>query len=510
MPLSCSNLDDVFDREHPAGSAVLARLRQDVVGLDTRYPVVGGRLTRRVYLDSAASTLRLAIVQRVLECYLPHYANTHSTLHYAARLSTVEYAWAHRMVLEFFGADPARFMCFFAGSGTTAGLNRVARTLRHARPGRDVVVTSIMEHHSNDLPHRKHFPEVIHVPSVAAGSTLGSVDLARMRQVFDTHGARINYVAVTGVSNVTGILNPIHEIAELAHRHGALMVVDAAQMAAHVPVQMSGSADPARDLDVLVFSGHKVYAPGSPGVVVARTELFAGTEPEEVGGGMVDTVWLDRYTVSPKFPDREEAGTPNIPGAIGLGAALYALHSVGMTAIAEEERRLMTYALQALAQVPGITVYGGNDPASAGVRTGAITFNLEGCEHAFTAAVLNDYFNIAVRNECFCAHPYVREMVMASLEESADSLSNDELERLADERRGMVRASFGIYSTEADVDALVAALQSIAARRDELLPLYEPLANGDYRHRSYTFDAAETFSTRAIVDGLLAGRATPC
>ena len=142
--LFCS-LGDVFDREHLAGSAVLARLRRDVVGLDTRYPVVGGRLTRRVYLDSAASTLRLAIVQRVLECYLPHYANTHSTLHYAARLSTVEYAWAHRMVLEFFNADAARFMCFFAGSGTTAGLNRVARTLRHARPGRDLVVTSIAQ-----------------------------------------------------------------------------------------------------------------------------------------------------------------------------------------------------------------------------------------------------------------------------------------------------------------------------------------------------------------------------
>ncbi|MGE0876710.1 MAG: aminotransferase class V-fold PLP-dependent enzyme, partial [Burkholderiales bacterium] len=312
-------------------------------------------------------------------------------------------------------------------------------------------------------------------------------------------------VAITGVSNVTGILNPIHEIAELAHRHGALIVVDAAQMAAHVPIRMSGNPDPAQDLDVVVFSGHKVYAPGSPGVVVARSELFAPVEPEEVGGGMVDTVWLDRYTVSQSFPDREEAGTPNIPGAIALGAALYALHSVGMTAIAEDEHRLMAYALKAIATVPGITVYGASDPAGATLRTGAITFNLEDCDHAFTAAVLNDYFNIAVRNECFCAHPYVREMVMASLEEAADRLSNADLERLADERRGMVRASFGIYNTEADVDALVAALRAIAARRDELLPLYERQANGDYRHRSFRFDVAGTYSTRAVVDAFLAG-----
>jgi selenocysteine lyase/cysteine desulfurase len=460
--------------------------------------------TRRVYLDSAASTLRLAVVERVLERYQPHYANTHSTLHYAARLSTGEYAWAHRMVLEFFGADPARWMCFFAGSGTTAGINRVARALRQSRPGRDMVVTSIMEHHSNDLPHRKHFAELVHVPSETSGNSLGGIDMVRLEKVFHEHGSRINYVAITGVSNVTGILNPVHEIAALAHRHGALIVVDAAQMAAHVPVRMSGNADPACDLDVLVFSGHKVYAPGSPGAVVARQDLFAAIEPDEVGGGMVDTVWLDRYTVSPNFPDREEAGTPNIPGAIGLGAALYALQRVGMDVIAEEEHRLMTYALEKLAAVPGITLYGGADVVGW-TRTGAITFNLEGCDHAFTAAVLNDYYNIAVRNECFCAHPYVREMVMMSLEAAADLLSNAELERLADDRRGLVRASFGIYNTDADVDALAAALHGISARRDELLSLYERLPNGDYRHRTHGFDATRTFSARAVVDELLVG-----
>lgn len=480
----------------------LQKLRRDVVGLDIQYPLASGGIRRRTYLDSAASTLRLGIVQEILNRYQPHYANSHSTLHHAARISTTEYAWAHEMVLDFVGADAAQWMCFFTGSGATAGLNRVARTLRVSRPGRDMVVTSIMEHHSNDLPHRKHFPEVVHVGSETAGNFVGSVDMARMREVFQEHGERINYVAITGVSNVTGILNPIHEIAALAHRHGALIVVDAAQMAAHVPIRISGHADSADALDVLVFSGHKVYAPGSPGVVVARRELFAATEPEEVGGGMVDTVWLDRYTVSSNFPDREEAGTPNIPGAIGLGAALYALQRVGMEAIAAEEDRLMVYALKQLSKVPGIALYGVSNPEQSH-RIGAITFNLDGCHHAFTSAVLNDYFNIAVRNECFCAHPYVREMVIMSLDEAAKGLSNEDLERLADERRGMVRASFGIYNTEEDVDVLVAALLSIVARRDELLPLYERLANGDYRHRTFWLDAARTYSTRATVDELL-------
>jgi selenocysteine lyase/cysteine desulfurase len=480
----------------------LEKLQRDVIGLETCYPVVGGAPRRRIYLDSAASTLRLGVVQKVLDRYQPHYANTHSTLHYAARLSTAEYAWAHRMVLEFVGADPARWMCFFTGSGTTAGMNRVARTLRRARPGRDLVVTSIMEHHSNDLPHRRHFAEVVHVASEPSGRSLGGIDVARLRAVLEAHGPRVNYVAVTGVSNVTGYLNPIHDIAALAHRHGALIVVDAAQMIAHAPIRVSGDPDSGRDLDVLVFSGHKVYAPGSPGVVVARQDLFAGIEPEELGGGMVDTVWLDRYTVSERFPDREEAGTPNVPGAIGLAAALYALQGVGMGAIAAKERELMGYALRQLSGVPGITIYG---PAHADscALLGAIAFNLEGCDHAFTAAVLNDYFNIAVRNECFCAHPYVREMVMMSLEGAAEELSNEDLERLAERHRGMVRASFGIYSTCEDVDALVWALREIAIRREELLALYERQENGDYRHRTFAFDVAAAFSTRAAVDELL-------
>jgi len=484
--------------------ARLAKLRSAAIGLDTPYTIATGERTPRIYLDSTATTLRLKVVQRVLDLYQPHYANTHSNLHFSARLSTQEYQWAHRMVLEFVGADPATHMSFFTGSGATAGMNRVARALRAARPERDVVLTSIMEHHSNDLPHRKHFREVVHVPAEVSGGSLGRLDLALLERALEQHAGKVNYVAITGVSNVTGIINPVHEAAALAHRHGACIVVDAAQMAAHVPIRMSGHEDPARDLDALVFSGHKVYAPGSPGVVVARADLFAGVEPQEVGGGMVDAVWVDRYTVSERFPDREEAGTPNITGAIGLAAALYALHEVGMHAVAEDEDRLIEYALRQLAGVPGIIIYG--DPDSSRCRrTGAISINLEGCDHAFTAAALNDYYNIAVRNECFCAHPYVREMVMLSFAAVADSLTNAEIEQLADMHRGMVRASFGLYTTHADIDALVAALNQIRARRDELMPLYERQPNGDYVHRHFRPDLANEFSVRAVVDGALGG-----
>lgn len=485
--------------DETAARRLLEKLRRDVIGLDVEYPVASGESLRRIYLDSTATTLRPTIVQKALDAFQPHYANTHSSLHYAARLSTREYLWAHDMVLRFVGADSGDWMCFFAGSGATAGLNRVARTLRLARPDRDTVITSVMEHHSNDLPHRRHFNEVVHVPAATTATSLGAMDLARLEDELKARRGRVNYVAVTGVSNVTGIINPVHEIARLAHQYDALIVVDAAQMVAHVPIQASGNPDPGMDLDVLAFSGHKIYAPGSPGVVVARRSLFSNVEPVEVGGGMVKAVALDRYSVSDRFPDREEAGTPDITGAIELGSALYVLQKIGMDTIYEEEKELVKYALQRLEEIRGLIIYGETDPSICS-RAGAISFNLEGFNHALTAAILNDYFNIAVRNECFCAHPYVREMVMLSLENLAGEITNEELERLADLHRGMVRASFGIYNTREDVDALVAALGQMISRADELEPLYARLPNGDYRHRHFSVDVSRFFSIQKVVD----------
>ena len=476
-------------------------LRAGTIGIDTEYPIVGGQRSRRIYLDSSATSLRLGPVQKVLDAFQPHYANTHSSLHYGARLSSAAYAWAHEAVLSFVRAHAPEWMCFFVGNGATGAINRIAQSLRAARPERDAVITTVMEHHSNDLPHRKHFARVIHLPVVTRKSGLGAVDLGQLERELQAQCGRVNYVAVTGVSNVTGIVNPVEEIARIAHRYDALIVVDGAQMTAHVPLQMSGHADPAEDLDVLAFSGHKVYAPGSPGVVVARSSLFSSIEPVEVGGGMVEGVWVDRYVPTQRMPDREEAGTPNITGAIGLGAALYTLQRIGMKNVQAEEERLLEYLLSRLAEIPGLIVYGDSD-TRASKRAGAVAFNIEGMDHALTAAILNDHFNIAVRNECFCAHPYVREMIMSALGDAIDELSNEELERRADEQRGMVRASFGIYTILEDVDRLVEAVKLIAEKRETFAAHYEQLPNGDYRHRSFRVDVSEFFSPPDFIDAI--------
>ncbi len=483
---------------------MLAKLQASTIGLDVQYQLASGDTTRRIYLDSTASTLQLGLARDITDKYLPHYANTHSNVHFNAKLSSREFEWAHDMVLEFVDADPKTHGCFFVGSGTTGGINRVARTLSRKWPRKDVVITTVMEHHSNDLPHRKNFNKVIHVPVQVTENSFGCAAVEEIEKALKEYAGRVNYVAVTGASNVTGITNPIYDIAELAHRHGTMIMVDAAQMAAHMPIQMSGHENTARNLDIVCLSGHKIYAPSSPGVVITRLDLFCGVEPDEVGGGMVDDVYLDRYLSTDKFPDREEAGTPNIVGAIALAAVLCALKKIGMNYIAKEETQLINDTISQLVKIKEVVVYGETNTGEC-MRAGALSMNIRGMHHALTAAILNDYFNIAVRNACFCAHPYVREMIARDLGEQIDDLSNEELEELAELHRGMVRASFGLYNDAADVTALVSALQQISDNKDYYQSQYHQPDTGDeYFHNTFKFDSRPIFSTQTEVHNWLA------
>ncbi len=489
------NMNDSNGKRGTAKSkaAMLDKLKSSTTGLDVEYMLASGERTRRVYLDSTASTLQLGIVADIMKKYMPYYSNTHSNVHFGAKLSTREFEWAHDMVLSFVNADPQRYTAFYVGSGTTGGINRIARTLKEKRPDRQVVITSVMEHHSNDLPHRRNFEQVVHIPTVTNTNQLGCVDIKRIEKALQQYGDNVNYVSVTGVSNVTGIINPIYDIAELAHRYGTLIVIDAAQMAAHVPIRMSGHDNPDRNLDMVALSGHKIYTPASPGVVVTRKDLFEGIEPVEVGGGMVDDVHINRYLPTHKFPDREEAGTPNIAGAIALSTVLYALQKIGMDYIDDEEEKLIRYAIEQMQQIDDVLIYGDTDPGTVR-RTGALSFNIKEFDHSLTAAVLNDYFNIAVRNACFCAHPYVREMITDELSEYADEMSNEELEALAELHRGMARASFGLYNDKADVDALVSALQQICGNKKLYQDNYHQASCGDFQHNTFTFDSTPIFS----------------
>jgi len=445
----------------------------------------------------------MGCARQVADELLLHYANTHSQAHFSARIVNDAYAWAHQQVMQFIQADSVQYTAFFAGTGCTATINRLARTLAAQRPERNIVLVSLLEHHANDLPHRKHAGTVIHIPLIGQAPALGPVDLAALERLFEQYPGQINYVAVSAASNVTGIVNPVYDIAALAHAYGAWIVVDASQALAHAPLPISDTSNTARALDAMVFSGHKLYAPGSPGVAVVRRALLEGQEPDEVGGGMVDDVSRTGYQVTGRFPDREEAGTPNILGAVQLGAVLNVLQRVGMTRIHAAEQARLQPLLVGLARIPGLRIYGDPD-LDRTPRLGTVAFNLDGLEHGLVAAVLNDYGNVAVRNGCFCAHPYVRELLKPELWQL--DINPDAADAAQQLRRwqGMVRASLGLYSNDEDLAALVAGLCDLQSRPDFYRAHYRIDSEGNCHHRTFTAPALSLFDPETALDRALA------
>ena len=483
--------------------SLLSKIQNDFIGLDTVYTLADGSKTPRVYLDSTASTLMMGKAYDLVEKFLDHYANSHSFLHFSAKISTTQYQWAHDRVLSFLGADPEIYTCFFTGSGTTAGINRLARVFRDYQPDKDVVLVSVMEHHSNDLPHRKHSGKVIHVKldNHESGQP-GCLSLTDLELNLKKYHGRVNYVAITGISNVTGIINPIHDIAELAHKYDTNILIDGAQTAAHMPVKMSGHSNSDRNIDAFVFSGHKTYVPGAPGVVVCRKDILLAIEPEEVGGGMVENVFIDHYEIKNYFPDREEAGTPNIPGAIALATAIEIMDRIGMDVIYKEEEELVNTAMLRMLENPDVIIYGETDVCKC-TRAGSISFNIKDMHHGLTAAILNDYFNIAFRNECFCAHPYVKELILDDMLEAVSDLTDEEIESNYKLLAGMVRASFGLYNKMNNVESLINALNEISKRKKEFSNKYHVDKTGNYVHNTFKMEDENSFSITDILDKTL-------
>ena len=436
------------------GEPLLRALQRDFIGLDTCHRTADGRERRRVYLDSAATTLMLSVAHDTARAFLRHNANTHSRIHFSARVASDAYAFARERVLSFVDADPARYLCLFVGNGATAASNRAAHYLRAWRPHDAPVVVSAMEHHSNDLPHRGAGP-LRFAPLAGTAPALGAIDAGAFAALMRE---RPRYAAVSLASNITGIVNPVASLTAAAHRHGVPIVVDACQAIAHLPVSVRELGEP----DALVFSGHKVYAPGSPGVLVIRRDIVEAASPAELGGGMVSDVSEHAYTLADDPAQREEAGTPNVVGAVTLAAVLEVLARIGMDVVAAHEQALIEHLVQTLRADPQVRIYGSTDLAAC-PRVGVASFNLAGLDHEQVAAWLNDHRNIAVRNECFCAQPYAQSLLTPELWALPVADDTDTAEDEVARWRGMVRASLGLYSTRADIDALASALREMRA-----------------------------------------------
>jgi cysteine desulfurase / selenocysteine lyase len=459
----------------------LEGLRTNIVGMDVEVPLLDGSRVPYVFLDNGASTPSFQHALTVMNDFMRYYSGVHRGTGFKSILATRIFDEAHHLAGEFIGFDAEKDTVLF-GKNTTEVVNKVANRCDW-REG-DVVITTLMEHHSNDLPWRK-YAKVVHI----GVDDSGYCDLAALRAAFESHTGRVRFLAITGASNITGIVNPVHELAELAHRHGALMFVDAAQLAPHRKIAMLPHEDP-RHLDFVVYSAHKMYAPYGIGVLVGPIDWFRRGDPDMVGGGVVEIVEEDFVAFS-EPPAKEEAGSPNVPGAIALAAAIDMLTAVGMDLVAEHERELLTYAIAKMQEIPGVKIFGPVDSASLADKVGVLAFEIEGVPHALVAAILSVEGGIGVRNGCFCAHPYVKRLLQVD-EEEVKAVTEEILSGDRTRLPGMVRASFGCYNNTEDVDRFVAMLRRIASG-DYNGDYVIDKASGTYWPENFTYPFEEYF-----------------
>jgi cysteine desulfurase/selenocysteine lyase len=378
-----------------------------------------------VYLDSAASSQRpVPVIEAMDRYYRSSHANVHRSIHTLGEEATERYEAARDAIRTFIGARSRQEIVFTRG--TTEGVNIIAAAVgRTLRPGDEIVVTE-MEHHSNLVPWQlacRDRGAVIRAVPLVDGAYL---DLEAFRRLL---GDRTRLVAVAHVSNVLGTINPVAEIVRQARAAGALAFVDGAQAAPHLELDLADLG-----CDFYVFSGHKMLGPTGIGVLYGRRETLEGLEPALGGSEMIKEVWLERAQWN-DLPWRFEPGTPPIAEAIGLHAAIEYLGKLGMVQVGAHERDLTRTCLDALARIPGVTLYGPRNPELKGA---VVAFNVDGL-HPHDGAALLDQTGIAVRAGHHCAQPLMRRLGVS----------------------GTLRASFSVYNTADDVERLAAALSAL-------------------------------------------------
>ena len=458
-------------------------------GIDAEVPTLNGGHRKYINFDNAASTPPFKAVQNAVNEFMVYYSSVHRGTGYKSQLSTHAYEAARQAVLQFVGADPNYHTCIF-GKNTTEAINKLAKRFPFT-PQRNIVITSGMEHHSNDLPWRAA-ANVVHVRLTADGQ----LDEADFDHVLQRYSDQIALVAISGASNVTGFINPIFRLAEKTHRIGAKIVVDCAQLAPHRKMDMLDVDNPAH-LDYVTISAHKLYAPFGIGALVGLQETFASGEPEFTGGGTVDIVTLEDVVWAAP-PDRDEAGSPNIIGAIALAAAIYQLERVSMLALADHEAQLTAYALERLQEIPELMVFGDSNPERSSERLGVIPFNLQGYSHFLVAAILGHEYGIGVRNGCFCAQPYIMHLLGLNQEEANEVRDQIQAGDRSD-MPGLVRISFGLYNSTNEIDELIESLFHILREEYAGNYLQDP-ASGEYFPEGWDPEFYRFFSIPDLID----------
>ena len=458
----------------------IKNLRKDVIGIDAEVTLLDGSRRKYVFLDNAASTPAFRSVLRSVEDLLQWYSGVHRGTGYKSQISTVLYDRAHAVVAKFVNADMDSNVVIFVKNSTEA-INKLANRLDLTRE--DIVITTLMEHHSNDLPWRKYC-RVIHIDV----DNNGFLRLEDLKQVLKTQKGKVKLVAVSGASNITGICNPVHDIAKWTHDAGAKIFVDAAQLAPHRPINILSNDDPSH-IDFLAFSAHKMYAPFGTGVLIGPREIFEKGTPDVVGGGVVSAVSLDDVHWSSP-PDKDEAGSPNVVGAVALAKSISLLDEAGMDKIAQHETKLLEYIYERMKNIPGVIHYGPTTDLER--KVGVISFNIKGMHNALVASIMSAEGGIGLRNGCFCAHPYVKRLLNISKEQ--DKIQTERM--VTGDRSdipGLVRASFGCYNNEDDIDIFIEVLERIAHRKYKGTYIQNP-RTGSFMEKNHILQIPSCFN----------------
>jgi len=417
-----------------------------VVGVDQRIPILSGELVTAINFDNAATTPPFISVMNEIHEFAPWYSSVHRGMGYKSMMSSDIYENGRHLIKEFVGADEHNDMLIYTKT-TTEAINILANAFCCEHP-KAMILSTEMEHLANDLPWRYKFAiDYVKIDQI------GRLDLVNLEEKLIQYKGRVKLVSVTGASNVTGYINPIYDIAKLAHTYGAEILVDGAQLVPHRAVDMKPH-EREDHIDYLVFSAHKMYAPFGVGILIGKSKTFKKNTPYLKGGGAVELV-TDTFVDWDAAPYKEEAGTPNVIGVVALLKAITTLDKIDMQQVHAYEQEVINYIIGGLRTVKNIKLFG--CPKKQGDKVSIISFLLPNMEHRLIAKILSYEFGIAVRSGLFCAHPYVQKLLGLTSEEIQYYRENENVSF-----PGMVRVSLGVYNNYEEADVLLRSVHDIA------------------------------------------------
>ena len=420
--------------------------RNMFLGVDVKFKLENGNKLTPIGFDNGATTPPLRCVFDDVYNNLLIYGSIGRGQGIQGELSTRKYEESRNKVLRFFNSQDTDTYTVIYTKTTTESLNILANIL--IKDKNDKVLTTRMEHHANDLPWRKQATvEYVDVDK------LGRINLDDIENKLKKSSPNIKIVSITGSSNVTGYINPIHDIARLAHEYGAKIVVDAAQLVAHREIDMKGK-NPMEQIDFLVLSGHKVYAPFGSGLIVGLVKDLDVKEPFLKGGGCVDYVFDDKVICSTP-PSLHESGSPNFIGSMAMVRALEELKNIGFEKIYNHERKIKDYLIEEMEKIDNVIMYG--DTRNTQDRLGVIPFNIKNKDCYEVANEFAKESAVSLRAGKFCAHPYVSRLLNLS------NLYNKYEKNLNDADFGMIRISIGLYNTMDEAKIFIEELKKIAS-----------------------------------------------